>query len=378
VNPATRAQAIVFIEAFAMAFFGDGVTLNSGHTRRTAGTVHAIVDATNLLTAPPAVAGDIAAGDLFYLATTAQRWDINQLVAALLKVRDSVAPINGVLEIVGNVNTAGEAQAIEDAIDQIALKYRDVEAVGHFRPRNEGESLQDYAAAFAAAHSLASRSGRRGRLTLCASGYLASQLFVGGIAVKPMSYAAAPRLARTNVSTNAISGGNPPAEFGSLRAVLRASDNTTVLPRATDESFAGVCTPVALWAPLTENGRVLMSRPVTLAEDGSDFALIHYRRTIDAVRKSAYLVLLPRKGQKVAPKPGTIYIDPNEAKRIGDATAKALNAVYKASGDVDNIRVVVLPTSVVSGAGPKVLLVQIFVRPVGYIEDISATLQFEL
>jgi hypothetical protein len=48
------------------------------------------------------------------------------------------------------------------------------------------------------------------------------------------------------------------------------------------------------------------------------------------------------------------------------------------NGDVDGVRVVVLETSVVSGAGPKVTYAQIFVRPVGHIEDISATLQFEL
>lgn len=376
--PSTRAEAIAFIEAFVAAFFGDGTTVNSGHTLRTASAVHLAPDTTNVLTSDPAVAGDIVAGDKFYLSTTAQRWHIDQLVAALEVVRDSNAPINGVLEIVGNVNTSAEAQAIEDALDQVATKYRDVAAIGHFRPRNAGESLQAYATAFETAHPLSSRSGRRGRLTLCASAYLPAQLFSGGISVKPISYAVAPRLARTSISTNAISGGNPPAEFGTLKAVLRASDNTTVLSRAVDESFAPVCTPVALWAPLSENNTVKMSRPVTLAEDGSDFSLIHYRRVLDAVRKSSYRVLLPRKGQKVAPKPGTVYIDPNEATRIGDATAKALNSVYRDGGDVDNIRVVVLETSVVSGAGDKVLNVQIFVRPVGYIEDISATLQFEL
>lgn len=377
VAPSNRTEAIAFIEAFAEAFFGDG-TANSGHSIRTTGTVHASPDATNVLTSDPSVLDDIRAGDLFYLATTAKRWHIDQLVTALETARDSSLPINGVIEIVGNINTSAEADAIETALESIATKYRDVAAVGHFRPRNAGESLQEYADAFEAAHPLSSRSGRRGRLTLTASGYLPSQQWVGGISVRPMSFACAPRLARTTISTNAIyASAQPPVGFGTLRAVLRDSGGV-VLPRAVDETFAGVCTPVSLWAPQTDDGTVKMSRPVTLAEDGSDFALIHYRRVMDSVRKTAYRNLKKRMGQKVAPKPGTVLIEPNEAKRIGEAESKTLQDTYVKPGDVDGVRVVVLETSVVSGNGAKVTYAQIFVRPVGYVGDIFSTLQFEL
>jgi hypothetical protein len=378
VAPSNRTEAIAFIEAFITAFFGDGATVNSGHTLRTASTVHASVDATNLITSDPTLLDDIRTGDMFYLGTTAKRWHIDQLVTALLLVRDSNLPINGVLEIVGNINTNAEAQAIEDALDQIATKYRDVAAVGHFRPRSAGESLQAYADAFAAAHPIGSRSGRRGRLTLTASGYVPSQQWVGGIGVRPASFATAPRLARTRISTNAIyASAQPPVGFGTLKMVLRDSSGA-VLPRAVDETFAGVCTPVSLWAPLTDDNTVAMSRPVTLAEDGSDFGLIHYRRVLDAVRKSAQKSLKKRMGQGVAPKPGTVFIDPNEASRISSAESKSLQDVYVKNGDVDGVRVVVLETSVVSGGGPKVTKAKIFVRPIGYIEDIEADLQFEL
>ena len=377
-NPSTRTEAIAFAEAFAAAFFGTGAA-DSGHTvRYQLVSVHGAADATNVLTSDPAVLDDIKTNDLFYLGTTAKRWHIDKLVTALLLVRDATLPINGVLEIVGNINTNAEASAIEDALGQIATKYRDVVAIGHFRPRNAGETLQAYADAFAAAHPLASRSGRRGRLTLTASGYLPSQQWVGGISVRPASFATAPRLARTRISTNAIyAAAQPPVGFGTLKMVLRDSSDA-VLPRAVDETYAGVCTPVSLWAPLTDGSTVAMSRPVTLAEEGSDFGLVHYRRVLDAVRKSAYVSLKKRMGQGVAPKPGTVYIDPNEAKRVSSAESKTLQDVYVKNGDVDAVRVVILETSVVSGAGAKVTYAQIFVRPIGYFEDISATLQFEL
>jgi len=374
VNPATRAAAITFIEAFALIMFGA-----SGHTTRITSAIHAAADNTNVLTAPPAVAGDIVAGDVFYLGTTAPRWSIDKLVDALLLVRDSTAPCNGVLEIVGNVNTSAEAQAIEDALDLVATKYRDVAAIGHFRPRNAGESLQAYAAAFELAHPLSSRSGRRGRLTLCASAYLPSSLSPGSICVRPWSFLAAPRLARTNISTNAIfASAGPAAGFGTLGLILRAADNTTVLPRAVDETFAGVCTPVALWAPMTVGLVVHASTPVTLAEDGSDFGLVHYRRIIDAVRKYAYTRLLVRKGQLVEPKAGSTLIDPNVAKTIGAAVTVELNEQFRKPGQVSNARCVIRESSIVSGSGTKILYADIFVRPLGYIEDIAATLQFEL
>lgn len=371
-NPTTRAEAIAFAEAIAVILFGDG-TANSGHTIRTTPSIHGAADATNVLTADPAVAGDVVAGDSFTLYTTAPRWHIDQLVAAIEKVKNSTLPINGVLEIVGAVLTNSEAQAIEDALEGLGEKYRDVRAVSHWRPRNVGESLQAYAAAFAAAHPEASASGRQGRLTLTAWYYPPSQLVPGAASARPYTFAAAPRLARTEYATNAISE----VEFGAVKGALRDT-NDQVLPLGVDESFEGVCTPVRLWAPRSDPDGILASRPVTLAPDGSDFAEIHYGRVIDAIRKSAYLSLKKRMGQKVAPKPGTVLVDPAEAKRIEDAETKKLDQEYVKKGQADGVRVIFDRNSVVSGSGTKLAKFKIFVRPVGYIGDIEADLQFSL
>lgn len=372
--PATRAEAVEFIEEFVTAFFGDGVTLNSGHTLRTASTIHDAPDNVNVLTSTPAIAGDdVVIGDFFYLETTGPRWSIDKLVEAIGKVKDSNAPCNGVLEIVGNVLTNAEADAIETALEGLGEKYRDVRAIGHWRKRNLGESLQAYATAFETAHPLASASGRQGRLSLMAWYYTPSQLVPGAAAPRPMSFAMAPRLARLPIATNAISV----VDCGSFRGALRAANGYDVLDYAVDESFAPVCTPVRLWAFLSDPDGILSSRPVTLAPDGSDFSLIHYGRVIDAVKKSAYRSLKRRMGQKVAPKPGTALIEPNEAKRIGEAEAKKLNAQFTDTGQTDNVRVVIDPNSTVSGL-VKLVTVDLFIRPVGYIEDIRVNMQFAL
>lgn len=373
VAPATRAAAIEFIEDFVAIFFGDGSTVNSGHTLRTASSIHGATDSTNVLTSDPAVAGDVVAGDRFYLTTAAPRWSIDKLVEGLELAGNSQLPVNGVIEIVGAVLTDGEASAIEDAGAYIASKYRDVRIVGHYRMRNVGESLQAYAAAFALAQPLASRSGRLGRLTLCASMYLPSQLVKGAVSARPSSFATAPRLARTKLATNPINT----ADFGTLRGALRAANGTDVLPRAVDESFAGVCTPVGLWAPMTRPSGIQPSLAVTIAPEDSDYETIQNGRVVDAVRKSAYKLLDARLGQNVAAKPGTVIIDPNEKKRIEEAITKALRDVY-AGKHCSDVYIVIDPSSVVSGVGTKLVKAAIFVVPFGTINAIEATISLAL
>lgn len=372
--PTTRAEAIVFTEAFASIFFGTG-TANSGHSIRVTSAIHTAPDAVNVLTAPAAIAGDVVAGDTFTLETTAPRWHIDKLIEALQKARDSSLSMNGVAEIVGRVLLNSEADAIETAAADIASKFRDVRLVGHYRMRNTGESLQAYGAAFAAAHPLASSSGRLGRLTLCASMYLSSQLNAGAIMARPASFAFAPRLARVGYSVNPINFDG----YGTLKGAIRAS-NGEVLARAVDESFAEVCTPVRLWAPMTRPSGIQPSVAVTIAPDDSDYNRIENGRVVDAVRKAAHILLDRRLGQGVSPKPGTVYIDPKEAERIDGGVTKELKDVFVGDNRVHAERVYTVTDllSVVSGPSPHVVKMSIFVVPKGSIDAIEATISLAL
>lgn len=84
--PTTRYGAQVFLEAFALALFGDG-TANSGHTRRTAGSVHGAQDTTNTLAALGSL-GVVTTNDSFSLETTAPAPDATQYQTAIRSLRD--------------------------------------------------------------------------------------------------------------------------------------------------------------------------------------------------------------------------------------------------------------------------------------------------
>lgn len=68
--------------AFKDAFFGDGVTVNSGHTLRTVSSIHGAVDATNVIVADEPTRGTVAAGDVIRLPTAAPYPSTVELAAA--------------------------------------------------------------------------------------------------------------------------------------------------------------------------------------------------------------------------------------------------------------------------------------------------------
>ena len=85
-TPTTLYGAQTFLAAFAAAFFGDGATLNSGHTRRTTSAIHLVVDTVNILAAMGSL-GVITANDTFSLSTLAPSPNATELVAAIDSLR---------------------------------------------------------------------------------------------------------------------------------------------------------------------------------------------------------------------------------------------------------------------------------------------------
>jgi hypothetical protein len=63
VTPTTGQMLITAALAFNTAFFGDGSTVNSGHTLRTASSVHGAMDETNVIVSDEPSRGVIVAGD---------------------------------------------------------------------------------------------------------------------------------------------------------------------------------------------------------------------------------------------------------------------------------------------------------------------------
>lgn len=85
-TPTTLYEAQVFLATFATAFFGDGSTLNSGHTLRTSSAIHLDDDSVNVLAAMGTL-GTITVDDEFSLSTNAPAPDADQLVTAIRSLR---------------------------------------------------------------------------------------------------------------------------------------------------------------------------------------------------------------------------------------------------------------------------------------------------
>ncbi len=356
--PATRNAAVVFIEAFAAAMFG-----STGHTTRTASSVHGAADATNVLTAVPASLGAITAGDTFAVTTTAPRWSVDELVAAIARVRDTNLAHSGVIELVGPVMTSGEVLAIDAALEDLGTKVKYVRGVGHFRFRNDGETLSEYGEAFEAAHPLSASISRR--LALTPSFYAPSGSNRGAVNVRPWCFFAAARAARVSPSVNPVHR----AGFGSATGQIRdANDN--VLPRAVDEGFAAVLTARRCWAPMTRPefpGEILSSQGALLAPEDSDYTVIHHGRVADLACRIARIEAAKRLGSKVLPGPGG-RIDPNERKRIEAQVNKILLARVVAKGEAVASRVALDPNMVVVGQPPIQGEMFVYVQPFGSID----------
>lgn len=82
VTPTTGQTLITAALAFATAFFGDGATLNSGHTLRTASSIHGAQDTTNVIVSDDPVRGTFVAGDIIRATTEAPYPSTSELAAA--------------------------------------------------------------------------------------------------------------------------------------------------------------------------------------------------------------------------------------------------------------------------------------------------------
>jgi hypothetical protein len=142
-TPTTLAEAQAFLIAFVGAFFGDGSTLDSGHTLRTASAIHTAQDVTNTLAAN--MAGVITVGDKISFDTHAPTPDASQIVAAIQSLREYngtfgtiafSAPITGAL-----------AATIKAEIESLWEYNKFADVVAPWRLPTLGETAAQYSAA---------------------------------------------------------------------------------------------------------------------------------------------------------------------------------------------------------------------------------------
>jgi len=116
--PTTGQSLITAALAFKMAFFGDGSTVNSGHTLRTASTIHGATDVTNVPVEDNAARGTLIAGDIILASTEAPFPSADELADAFSALVESDL-IPGCIVLPWRV-TPAYAGVIRNGLDSLA------------------------------------------------------------------------------------------------------------------------------------------------------------------------------------------------------------------------------------------------------------------
>lgn len=356
--------------ATAAALANDLKAKFNSHRVLVTASVHGSQDTTNVVSTANATYGNVIADDAFDCVTTAPRWSSDELVTAMEALRDSSLPWS-LLEIAGPVATDGEVQAIHQAILDMRDKVKYRRAVGHFRARNDGETLTAYAQAYETAF------GNSDAETVCLtpSLYLPSAIHKGAAYVRPFCFAVAPRLVRSREDISPAHREQPTVGFGSIVGQVRDT-NGNVLPRAVDEAYSEVFTPRRAWAPRTwadkSDGAIYSGQGATLADDQSDYQLIMYGRIADLLAEAVYSPLADRL-QKGLVATSSGKIDPNERKRIEEHVGKVASARLVNTNILVSARIVIDPNTVVTGAPPISVPVTAYGQVKGYVDEWAVT-----
>lgn len=371
-SSSTNQEVLTAALAYADAMFGDGATTNDGHNLRTASSIHGAEDTTNVLTAAVPSRGVITAADTVTAITSAQRWSIAEIGAAL----DAVALLPASLDydgilLCGPVLTKSEADSIAAKVEALRTKARWRRLMPHFRARNNGESITTYRDAFETAFGQVSQRALHGPAV---SWYVQSSHpnRFGQVDVRPFSFAYFARLCTLRPDINPTDETDPPNGFGSFtRGYVRDPNAPAdILARAVDDGHTELFTPLRGVAPRTKNqvseSIVFVGQGAMLAPEGSDFYIAPYARIIDEACNLAFRPLEVRLGRKVlAAADGTI--DANERKRIEAGIEQDLNSLVT-GGIAQSITVTIDPDARVDTAPPVTVPVTISVAVGGYID----------
>ena len=146
-NPTTPHTLVNALLAFKAAFFGTG-TLNSGHARRTAGTVHGAEDTTNQPSATAASHGVITVNDYVSFSTNAPTPDATEIVAALQSLRTYTGEF-GTIVLASPIDPS-YISAIQDELVELWKRNKFPRVVAFFRRPNIGETTTQYRTALEA------------------------------------------------------------------------------------------------------------------------------------------------------------------------------------------------------------------------------------
>lgn len=356
---------------------GTGATVAIG----TGARMHNSADLANETTADEPLSGVITAGDSFTAETSAPRWSVAELGAALDVVKNLPASLDydGIL-LCGPVLTGVEADAIASKVEVLRIKARWRRLSPHFRMRNTDESLSAYATAYEAAFGATTQRTLYGPAVSWYVGSSHPNRF-GQVDVRPFSFAFMARLCVVREDINPTDESNPPVGYGSFTGYVRDPLNpSSVLPRAVDDDYSELFTPLRAVAPQTKRQvaetQIYVGQGATLAPDGSDFYVAPYARIIDKACNTAFRPLEKRLGRKVKEAPDHT-MDPNERKRIEAGITEELSGPMVKSGICRSVRVLLDASALLNTPPPVVVGATISVNVDGYIDEWTVGISLE-
>jgi len=346
----------------------------NAHRVLTSGGVHGgSGDTTNVVSTANASPGVITAGDSITAITSAPRWSVAELGAALdaVKLLPASLDYDGIL-LCGPVLTKSEADSIAAKVEALRTKARWRRLAPHFRARNDGEAITAYRDAYETAFGLVAQRALHGAAVSCYMQSSHPNRF-GQVDVRPFSFVYANRLATLRPDINPTDETQPPNGFGSFTRVYVRDPNSPadILPRAVDDGHTELFTPLRAVAPRTKNqvseSVVFVGQGAMFAPEGSDFYIAPYARGIDEACNLAFRPLEVRLGRKVLEAPdGTI--DPNERTRIESGIEQDLDGPLVKTGIAQSVRVLIDPDALVNTSPPVTVPVSISIDMGAYID----------
>jgi len=357
-------------------------TAYNAHRVLTSGTVHGAADSTNVVSTADASPGVINTGDSFTAITSAPRWSVAELGAALDEVLNlpSSLDYDGIL-LCGPVLTKVEADAIAVKVEALRTKARWRRLAPHFRMRESGESITDYRDAFETAFGTVAQRSLHGAAV---SWYVQSShpSRFGQVDVRPFSFAYMNRLCTVKPDINPTDETDPPNGFGSFtRGYVRDPANPkNILARAVDDGHTELFTPLRAVAPRTKNqvseSIVYPGQGAMFAPDGSDVHIAPYARGIDEGCEVAFRPLEVRLGRKVQEAPDHT-IDPNERKRIESGITQDCEGPLVKTGIARSVTVLLDPDALLNTPPPVRVGATILMDMDGYIDELDVQIALQ-
>ena len=195
----------------------------NAHRVLTSGGVHGgSGDTTNVVSTANASPGVITAGDSITAITSAPRWSVAELGAALdaVKLLPASLDYDGIL-LCGPVLTKSEADSIAAKVEALRTKARWRRLAPHFRARNDGEAITAYRDAYETAFGLVAQRALHGAAVSCYMQSSHPNRF-GQVDVRPFSFVYANRLATLRPDINPTTKRSPRTGLARLRGSMSA------------------------------------------------------------------------------------------------------------------------------------------------------------